>query len=84
MECNGLDCLTTHSAIIAYFVMQDYPDTAKFLTPTEKQEVLRRLEDDRSALAHEFSMKYFWHAVKDWKIWVHSKKNRISPAWYRD
>lgn len=53
--------------------MQDYPETAKFLTPVEKEEVVRRLEEDRSALANEFDMKYFWHAVKDWKIWVHSK-----------
>lgn len=53
--------------------MQDYPDTAKFLTPTEKEEVIRRLEEDRSALANEFDMKYFYDAVKDWKIWVHSK-----------
>lgn len=53
--------------------MQDYPDTAKFLTPAEKEEVVRRLEEDRSALANEFDMKYFYDAVKDWKIWVHSE-----------
>ncbi|KAI0162545.1 major facilitator superfamily transporter [Pestalotiopsis sp. NC0098] len=58
-------------AVTAFFVMQDYPDTAKFLTPTEKEEVIRRLEEDRSALANEFDMKYFYDAVKDWKIWVH-------------
>ncbi|RYO93285.1 hypothetical protein DL766_001405 [Monosporascus sp. MC13-8B] len=58
-------------AIIAFFVMQDYPATAKFLNPAEKQEVQRRLEEDRSALADEFDLKYFWHALRDWKIWVH-------------
>lgn len=51
--------------------MNDYPDTAKFLTATEKKEVMRRLEEDRSSLADEFHLKYFWGAVKDWKIWVH-------------
>lgn len=51
--------------------MNDYPDTAKFLTASEKAEVARRLEEDRSSLADEYDMKYFWHAVKDWKIWVH-------------
>src|SRR5271169_6439493 len=59
------------SAIIAFFVMQDYPDTAKFLTIEEKKEVQRRLEADRSFLADEFDIKYFFHAIKDWKIWVH-------------
>jgi nitrate/nitrite transporter NarK len=58
-------------AITAFFVMYDYPATAKFLTPQERTEVSRRLEHDRSALADEFSMKYCWHAVQDWKIWVH-------------
>lgn len=58
-------------AIVAFFIMNDYPDTAKFLTVSEKAEVARRLEEDRSSLADEYDMKYFWHAVKDWKIWVH-------------
>lgn len=51
--------------------MHDYPSTAKFLTTEERNEVTRRLEHDRSSLADEFDLKYFWHAVKDWKIWVH-------------
>ncbi|KAK8134340.1 major facilitator superfamily transporter [Apiospora sp. TS-2023a] len=58
-------------AIAAFFIMNDYPDTAKFLTATEKKEVIRRLEEDRSSLADEFHLKYFWDALKDWKIWVH-------------
>ncbi|KAF1814745.1 major facilitator superfamily transporter [Eremomyces bilateralis CBS 781.70] len=58
-------------AIAAYFVMQDYPDTAKFLSVAEKKEVVRRLQEDRSSLADEFNMKFFWDGLKDWKIWVH-------------
>ncbi|KAK6215337.1 major facilitator superfamily transporter [Colletotrichum tabaci] len=63
--------LTLAVAIAAFFVMNDYPATAKFLTVAEKEEVTRRLEQDRSALADEFSMVYFKDAMKDWKIWVH-------------
>ncbi|KAG7124781.1 putative transporter like protein [Verticillium longisporum] len=63
--------LTFVVAIIAYFIMHDYPNTARFLTTPEKEEVLRRLEHDRSSLADEFDMRYFWDALKDWKIWVH-------------
>ena len=51
--------------------MQDYPATAKFLSNEEREEVTRRLEEDRSDLDDTFSMDYFWDAVKDWKIWVH-------------
>ncbi|KAL5337992.1 major facilitator superfamily domain-containing protein [Aspergillus crustosus] len=58
-------------AVAAFFIMNDYPDTAKFLTQGEKDEVHRRLKEDRSSLADEFDMKYFWAALKDWKVWVH-------------
>jgi len=63
--------LTVVVAIVAYFVMQDYPATAKFLTEEERVEVTARLKRDRSSLADEFDIKYFWAALKDWKIWVH-------------
>ena len=31
----------------------------------------RRLVHDRGDLADEFDMRYFWDALKDWKIYVH-------------
>jgi len=58
-------------AVIAFFVMHDYPSTAKFLTAEEKVEVTHRLTQDRSSLADEYDTKYMFHALKDWKIWVH-------------
>lgn len=51
--------------------MYDYPSNAPFLTAPERKEVTARLKRDRSSLADEFDMKYFWAALKDWKIWVH-------------
>ncbi|KAL4986725.1 major facilitator superfamily domain-containing protein [Aspergillus falconensis] len=63
--------LTFVIAIASFYVMNDYPSTAKFLSAAEKAEVQRRLEEDRSSLADEYNMKFFWDAVKDWKIWVH-------------
>lgn len=51
--------------------MQDYPATAKFLTPEERTEVQARLRRDRSSLADEFDVRYMWDALRDWKIWVH-------------
>ncbi|KAH9896304.1 major facilitator superfamily domain-containing protein [Xylariomycetidae sp. FL2044] len=56
---------------LAFYVMNDYPATAKCLNSNERAEVLRRLEDDQSSLSDEFDIKYFWEAVKDWKIWIH-------------
>lgn len=51
--------------------MHDYPSTAKFLTAEEKVEVTHRLTQDRSSLADEYDTKYMFHALKDWKVWVH-------------
>jgi hypothetical protein len=56
--------------VIAYFFLHDYPDTAKFLSKDEREEVQRRLEHDRGSLAEEFATKYIWDAFMDWKIWV--------------
>merc|ERR1712000_62616 len=63
--------VTFFFAVMAFFVMYDYPDTAKFLDDTERKEVIRRLEEDRSVLSDEFKWQFFRDALKDWKIWVH-------------
>jgi len=63
--------VTVFVACIAYWAINDYPETAKFLTTEESKEVQRRLKADRTSLADEYDIKYFFHAVKDWKIYVH-------------
>ncbi|KAF2266364.1 major facilitator superfamily transporter [Lojkania enalia] len=63
--------ITVVVAIAAYFIMYDYPDTARFLTKEDRREVQRRLEEDRSFLDDTFHLSYFWDAVRDWKIWMH-------------
>ncbi|KAF2644260.1 putative nicotinamide mononucleotide transmembrane transporter protein [Massarina eburnea CBS 473.64] len=63
--------ITIVIALVAYFFMYDYPDTAKFLTTDDRNEVQRRLEADRSCLDDSFKVEYILNAVKDWKIWVH-------------
>ncbi|KAH8155576.1 uncharacterized protein LAJ45_00586 [Morchella importuna] len=63
--------VTVIVAFVAYWAINDYPETAKFLTPEEKIEVTRRLKADRTSLADEYDIKYFFHAVKDWKIYIH-------------
>ncbi|KAI5459562.1 major facilitator superfamily domain-containing protein [Mariannaea sp. PMI_226] len=62
---------TTVVAVASYKVMSDYPDRAKFISKEERDHIVARLELDRSSLADEFDMKFFWDAMRDWKIWVH-------------
>ncbi|KAG8679787.1 hypothetical protein FRC09_018709, partial [Ceratobasidium sp. 395] len=63
---------TRITAAVAYFFIPDEPSSATFLTPEERAEVVRRLEDDNNGLAQEYGMVYFWQAVKDWKTYAYS------------
>jgi sugar phosphate permease len=58
-------------ALFAKFLINDSPETAKFLTEEERREVRARLRQDRTALADEYDIKYLFDALKDWKIYVH-------------
>lgn len=55
----------------AYWAIYDYPLTATFLTSRERDEVVRRLDEDHGHLSNDFDMKYVWQAIKDWKIYIH-------------
>ncbi|KAF8600849.1 MFS general substrate transporter [Ceratobasidium sp. AG-I] len=63
--------VTVIFAAIAYFYIPDHPSTAKFLTPDEQTEVVRRLAEDNNGLSHEPDMAFFWDAVKDWKTYAY-------------
>ncbi|PIL31644.1 MFS general substrate transporter [Ganoderma sinense ZZ0214-1] len=59
-------------AIASFFILSDFPDTAKFLTDTESVWVVRRLQADMkfSAGGELFKMKYVWQALTDWNTWL--------------
>ncbi|KAK3381765.1 high-affinity nicotinic acid transporter [Podospora didyma] len=54
----------------AYWLIHDYPATAKFLTKDERTEVQRRLLEDHGHLLDDFNLKYVWQAITDWKIYI--------------
>ena len=56
----------------SYFMVRDFPDTAKFLTPEERIRVYYRLKQDQQASAeHEvFKWSYVKAAVTDWKTYT--------------
>ncbi|KAK3375649.1 high-affinity nicotinic acid transporter [Lasiosphaeria ovina] len=55
----------------AYWIIHDYPATAKFLTEDERAEVQRRLRADHGHLLDDFNIKYVWQALGDWKVYIH-------------
>lgn len=64
--------LTVVAAIISFWVVQDFPDEAKFLSEEDRARVVRRLKLDKQASANheEFKITYLWAALKDWKMWL--------------
>lgn len=64
--------LTILIGIVSFWVVQDFPDEAKFLSPDDRARVIRRLKlDQQSSASHEdFKMTYFWQSFWDWKMWL--------------
>lgn len=64
--------LTVLIGIVSFWLVYDFPDEAKFLSDDDRARVIRRLKlDQQSSASHEeFSMKYFWQAWSDWKMWL--------------
>ncbi|KAF9056500.1 major facilitator superfamily domain-containing protein [Panaeolus papilionaceus] len=59
-------------AIISYWVIQDFPDEATFLSEPERVFIIRRLQADMklSAAGEKFSSKYVWQSLTDRKTWI--------------
>ena len=64
--------LTVVVSLSAYFFVHNYPATASFLTPKEKEYVIARLKEDSDAARDE---KFTWagvtDALKDPKVWLY-------------
>lgn len=70
-------------AVMSFFLLYDFPETASFLTEEERAFVVFRLkyqghaESDSESASHvrvaeaeEFKWSYVWDAFKDWQLWV--------------
>ncbi|TRM66434.1 major facilitator superfamily domain-containing protein [Schizophyllum amplum] len=60
--------------VFSLWVIQDFPETAKFLSDEERVFIVRRLQDDMkvSASGEKFNSKYIWQSLTDWKTWAAS------------
>ncbi|KAG7445010.1 MFS general substrate transporter [Guyanagaster necrorhizus] len=63
--------LTVVAALASFWIIQDFPDTAKFLSEAERTVVVRRLQADSqfSATGEKFKLKYIKQSLLDWKTW---------------
>ncbi len=67
--------ITVVAGIASFWIIQDFPDTAKFLSEEERTVVVRRLQGDDqfSAAGEKLKMKYIVQSLVDWKTYVGSK-----------
>ena len=58
--------------IACWWMVHDFPDEARFLTPAEKEVILWRLAKDKqgSSKHEDFNFAYFMASVKDWKTYA--------------
>ncbi|KAH8120224.1 MFS general substrate transporter [Phellopilus nigrolimitatus] len=63
---------TVLAGIASFWIVQDFPDTARFLTEKERAFVVNRLQSDQqfSAGGEAFRMKYVWQCLADKKTWI--------------
>ncbi|KAK4061726.1 hypothetical protein Trihar35433_9326 [Trichoderma harzianum] len=56
--------------VLCWWMVFDWPDIAKFITPEERIRVQRRLIVDRQGYtADDFDKRYIYEALKDWKTY---------------
>ncbi|KAJ7346992.1 major facilitator superfamily domain-containing protein [Mycena albidolilacea] len=62
--------VTVLVATASYFFMYDYPQTATFLTDTEREQIVYMLKEDSQDLATHYDRKFVWQAMTDYKTYV--------------
>ncbi|KAL8279815.1 hypothetical protein RQP46_007665 [Phenoliferia psychrophenolica] len=65
--------LTFAVALIAPWMIDDFPDESRFLTPSEKAFVVQRLAEDHGAAGEApFAWSHLTAAVTDWRVWTYA------------
>ena len=60
-------------SLFCWWMVFDWPDTARFLTPDERIRVRRRLAEDKQASTDEqYDRRHIFSALKDWKTWLYA------------
>ncbi|KAF8586060.1 MFS general substrate transporter [Ramaria rubella] len=64
--------LTVIAGGFSFWIIQDFPDTARFLTDAERKLAIQRLKNDGqfSVNGETFKVKYVWQSLRDVKTWL--------------
>ncbi|KAK5121976.1 hypothetical protein LTR85_004548 [Meristemomyces frigidus] len=66
--CEGL--ITCCVALVSVFLIVNWPEKTKLLTPEEKAVLLERLRQDGGEVVHDRIRKHVVEALLDWKVWL--------------
>ncbi|KAJ7759295.1 MFS general substrate transporter [Mycena olivaceomarginata] len=60
--------------LVAFFVLVDFPATAKFLTAEQRAFVVMKKKYDNSSVGEEeqFEIRHVVEALTDWQVWLHT------------
>ncbi|PBL00054.1 MFS general substrate transporter [Armillaria gallica] len=61
---------TVVASLFAFWKLPDYPGTAKFLTPREKDHLVEVLRRDNEGEPSHFEMRFVWETLRDYKSWL--------------
>lgn len=78
--------LTVLVSILAFFLVTDSPETAKFLTKQERAWLIKRLSEQyvvHSTEPERFRWKYVLDAARDWQVYLAIISKSIRCQWWR-
>ncbi|KZV65193.1 MFS general substrate transporter [Peniophora sp. CONT] len=64
--------MTVIAGALSYWIIQDFPDSAKFLSAAERAVIVRRLQSDDqySAAGERLELRNLWRSIVDLKTWL--------------
>ncbi|KAH7913270.1 MFS general substrate transporter [Hygrophoropsis aurantiaca] len=62
--------LTIIVACVSFFFVHDYPETATFLTQSERLYVVDMLKQDANHLSTHYDIRFVWQAMTDYKTYI--------------
>lgn len=69
---------TVIAGAVSFWIIEDFPDSAKFLSEAERAVVVRRLQSDDqySAAGERLQFRNLWRSIMDLKTWFGSASDR--------
>ena len=68
---------TVVAGFLSFWIIQDFPDSARFLTDAEQTIIVRRLQtdDQYSTAGGKLEAKYIQQSLSNWKTYLTSKQS---------